>query len=73
MKSQSLENEKPNRTSHSPGKAPLELHIGLQIFRALPINLPDSFLLLRQKTVPAKEVYHRNIIFAEMPVILDKF
>ena len=58
----------PERAGHSPDKAPLALHIGFQIFRALPVCLLDCFLLLRQKTVPAKvkassKLYHRNYLF----------
>ena len=37
----------PERASHSTHKAPLALHIGFQIFRALPICLPECFILLR--------------------------
>ena len=44
----------PERTGHSPSKAPLALHIGFQIFRALPVCLPECFILLRQNIVPTK-------------------
>ena len=44
----------PERANHSPDEAPLALHIGFQIIRALSINLLDGFLLLRQNPVPAK-------------------
>ena len=37
----------PERVGHSRDKAPLALHIGFQIFCALPVNLPDCFLLLQ--------------------------
>ena len=58
----------PERVRRSPDKAPLALHIGFQIFRALPVCLPDCFLILRQKAVPAKantstELCHKNILF----------
>ena len=58
----------PERAGHSPDKAPLALHIGFQIFRALPICLPDCFPLLRQKAAPSKvktlsELYHKNFLF----------
>ena len=58
----------PERAGHSPDKAPLALHIGFQILCALPINLPDCFLLLRQNIVPIKakasiELYHKNFLF----------
>ena len=55
----------PKRTGHFPDKTPLALHIGFQIFRALPICLPDCFPLLRQKAAPSKvktlsELYHKK-------------
>ncbi len=58
----------PKRTGHFPDKTPLALHIGFQIFRALPICLPDCFPLLRQKAAPSKvktlsELYHKNFLF----------
>ena len=58
----------PERAGYSSHKAPLTLHIWFQIFRALPVCLPDCFLLLRQDTVLAKantstELYHKNILF----------
>ena len=31
------------RASYSPNKAPLAVHIGFQIFSALPVCLPDCF------------------------------
>ncbi len=36
----------PERAGHSPDKAPLALHIGFQIFRALPVCLPDCFRII---------------------------
>ena len=37
----------PKRAGHSPDKAPLALHIGFQIFRALPVCLPDCFRVIQ--------------------------
>ena len=36
----------PERVGHSRDKAPLALHIGFQIFCALPVNLPDCLCAL---------------------------
>ena len=37
----------PERAGHSPDKAPLALHIGFQIFRALPVCLLDCFRVIQ--------------------------
>ena len=51
----------PERASHPSHKAPLALHIGFQIFRALLICFTaidgfHSFLILRQNTVSSKAI-----------------
>ena len=46
----------PERASHSPDKAPLALHIGFQIFRALPVCLPDCFRVIKLCFLPQKHI-----------------
>ena len=42
----------PERAGHSPDKAPLALHIGFQIFCALPVCLLDCFRVTKLCFLP---------------------